>query len=312
MFTTDSFSDFDSAAQAALAYLHQRMGLSLWMITRTELDDWIVLQAEDHGYGVKQGDVFHWSDSFCSRMVRGEGPYIAPKSDLVEAYRNAPIAQQINIGAYVGVPITYGNGSLFGTLCAIDPDAQPDSLADELPLVELIAKLLSTILDFFLKAEASARREEYNQLLQERDGDTGFYSCLGWEKLLAIEEIRCRKFAFPVSVIIIEVEMAEPAGEDPVNDLLLQRAAKIIKTVCRQEDLCARIGERKFAILCIECHISQADFIRERLDLGFQQGKVMVDMGIAERSPKHGLEEAVAMAKSSVYEQKKLRTKTPA
>ncbi|WLT39263.1 GAF domain-containing protein [Synechocystis sp. B12] len=95
--------------------------------------------------------MFHWPDSFCSRMVRGEGPHIAPQSNLVEAYRNAPIAQQVDIGAYVGVPITYGNGSLFGTLCAIDPEIQPDSLVDELPLVELIAQLLSTILDFFSK-----------------------------------------------------------------------------------------------------------------------------------------------------------------
>jgi len=312
MLTTNSFADFDSAAQAALTYLHQRMGLSLWMVTRTELDDWIVLQAEDHGYGVKRGDVFHWPDSFCSRMVRGEGPCIAPQSNLVEAYRNAPIGQQVDIGAYVGVPITYGNGSLFGTLCAIDPKAQPDSLIDDLPLVELIAQLLSTILDFFLKAETTSRRDEYHQLLKERDGATGFYTRQGWEKLLASEECRCQKFGFPVSVIVIEVEAVEPMGEEPINDLILQRAAKIIKTICRQEDFCARIGEREFAVLCIECHISQADFIRERLDLGFQQGKITVDMGIAERSPKTGLGEAVATAKFAVYEQKKLRTKTTA
>ncbi|AGF53070.1 sll0048 [Synechocystis sp. PCC 6803] len=310
MFTTTSFPDFDSAAQATLTYLHQRMGLSLWMITRTEVDNWIVLQAQDNGYGVKRGDVFHWPDSFCSRMVRGEGPHIAPQSNLVEAYRNAPIAQQVDIGAYVGVPITYGNGSLFGTLCAIDPEIQPDSLVDELPLVELIAQLLSTILDFFLKAEIASRREEYQQLLKERDGTTGFYSLSGWEKLLASEEIRCQKFGFPVSVIIVEVEAAEPKGEEPINDLILQRAAKIIKTVCRQDDFCARIGEREFAILCIECHISQADFIRERLALGFEQGKITADIGIGERSPEKGLLDAMETAKSAAHEQKKFRVKT--
>ncbi|MBD2655107.1 MULTISPECIES: diguanylate cyclase domain-containing protein [Synechocystis] len=307
MFTTHSFSDFDSAAQAALTYLHQRMGLSLWMITRTELDDWIVLQAEDHGYGVQKGDVFHWPDSFCSRMVRGEGPHIAPQSDLVEVYRNAPIAQQVPIGAYVGVPITYGNGALFGTLCAIDPQPQPDNLADELPLVELIAKLLSTILDFFLKAEMASRREEQQQFLTERDEVTGFYSHLGWEKLLASEEARCQKFGFPVSVIIVDLEEGQrPPAE---VDRLMGQAAKIIRTICRQEDLCARIGARQFAILCIECHISQADFIRERLALGFQQGNITVDLGIAERSPQQGLHAAVDMAKSAAHEQGRFRTK---
>ena len=31
------------------------------MITRTEGDDWIVLQAEDHGYDIKPGQVFRWA-----------------------------------------------------------------------------------------------------------------------------------------------------------------------------------------------------------------------------------------------------------
>ncbi|MBE9197354.1 diguanylate cyclase, partial [Synechocystis sp. LEGE 06083] len=92
-------------------------------------------------------------------------------------------------------------------------------------------------------------------------------------------------------------------------DRLMGQAAKIIRTICRQEDLCARIGARQFAILCIECHISQADFIRERLALGFQQGNITVDLGIAERSPQQGLHAAVDMAKSAAHEQGRFRTK---
>jgi len=33
-----------------LAFLHRRLGFDLWMVTRTEGDNWIVLQTEDHGY----------------------------------------------------------------------------------------------------------------------------------------------------------------------------------------------------------------------------------------------------------------------
>ena len=45
--------NFEEAGQAVLRYLHDRFGFNLWMITRVEGDDWIVLQSEDHGYNVQ-------------------------------------------------------------------------------------------------------------------------------------------------------------------------------------------------------------------------------------------------------------------
>ena len=116
--------DFESAGRAVLAFLHRRLGFGLWMITRTEGEDWIVLQVEDHGYGISPGTVFRWADSFCSEMVQNNGPKVAPNSDIVPAYAAAPIGQQVPIKAYIGVPLSNADGSLFGTLCAIDPSRQ--------------------------------------------------------------------------------------------------------------------------------------------------------------------------------------------
>lgn len=109
--TIAPFSDFASAARNILSYLHHRLGFRLWMVTRTQEENWIMLQVEDHGYGVQEGDVFCWSDSFCSRMVNGEGPCIAPRVSTVPAYREAPIGKQVSIGAYIGIPIVLRDGS---------------------------------------------------------------------------------------------------------------------------------------------------------------------------------------------------------
>lgn len=87
------FHDFESAGKATLAFLRDRLGFGLWMVTRTEGKDWIVLQSEDHGYGVEAGHVFQWADSFCSEMIKGNGPRIAPDSDDVPAYVAAPIGR---------------------------------------------------------------------------------------------------------------------------------------------------------------------------------------------------------------------------
>ena len=53
--TFEPFPDFRASAQEVLQYLHRCYGFSLWMVKRTEGNDWIVLQSEDHGYNVKKG-----------------------------------------------------------------------------------------------------------------------------------------------------------------------------------------------------------------------------------------------------------------
>ena len=187
------FTNFEGAAQSALAFLHRRLGLRLWMVTRVQGDDWIVLNAEDHGYDVKDGTVFRWADSFCSRMVRGEGPRIAPRSDDIPAYVEAPIGRQVKIAAYIGVPMIGVDGSLFGTLCAIDPEAQPMLRDGELELVEMVAGLLGTLLRTEMQFAEEIRRAERAQVEALSDPLSGLFNRRGWSQLLAREEERCRR-----------------------------------------------------------------------------------------------------------------------
>ena len=39
------FRDFKEAASAVLQLLQERIGMGLWLVTRTEGEDWIVLNA---------------------------------------------------------------------------------------------------------------------------------------------------------------------------------------------------------------------------------------------------------------------------
>jgi hypothetical protein len=96
--------DFEHAGRAVLEFLDRRFGFGLWMVTRVEGDDCIVLQSVDHGYGIGPGRVFCWADSICSRMISGDGPRVAPDIELVSAYVKAPAAQRVPVRAYIGVP----------------------------------------------------------------------------------------------------------------------------------------------------------------------------------------------------------------
>jgi nitrogen-specific signal transduction histidine kinase len=180
----NNFENFKIASNTILDYLHENVGFSLWMMTRTVGNDWIVLQVKDNYYDVKEGDIFKWCDSFCSKMILGEGPFVAPDANKVDIYKNSEIAKYVEIGAYFGIPINNEDGSLFGTLCAIDPKAQNESITQHLPLVQILGKLLASMLvqdelniklnskNTFLKENISILNENLKYLTLTENGQT--------------------------------------------------------------------------------------------------------------------------------------------
>ena len=304
----DLIPDFNAAASAVLDYLQQTLGFGLWMVTRTEGENWIVLQAQDQGYGVKQGDVFRWTDTFCSRMVAGKGPRIAPNSILEPAYAEAPIAAQVNIGAYVGVPLATESGALFGTLCAIDPAPQPDAIAAQLPLIELLAKLLSSILHADLATAEEARRADRLQAEAFTDALTELYNRRGWDQLLAEEEERCANYGFPACVMVIDLDNLKVVNDSlghEAGDHLIQRAGQILRQETRQQDVVARIGGDEFVVLCTECSALQGQSLGERIQRALINGQAPASLGVAARSPSRGLKAAWVEADQVMYQCKR-------
>lgn len=303
MLDIQSFANFDAAVRAVLDYLYQRLGFDLWMVTRTEGNDWIVLQAYDHGYGVKDGDVFRWTDSFCSRMVKDLGPRIAPCSSAVPVYASAPIGNQVEIGAYIGVPLTY-NGALFGTLCAIHPTPQSEEIAAELPLVELIAKLLSTILYAELAASEQTRQAERLQAEAMHDCMTGLYNRRGWEQLLGLEEKRCEQFGHPACVISIDLDGLKQVNDTQGHakgDELICRTGQVLQSTVRQQDVIARLGGDEFAILCVECNRDAGLQLTDRLQKTLKIAGIGASLGVAARCPSHSLFQTYEMADQAMY-----------
>ncbi|MFZ5561644.1 MAG: sensor domain-containing diguanylate cyclase [Pseudomonadota bacterium] len=302
-----SLHNFEAAARATLAFLHKRLGLDLWMVTRTEGDDWIVLQAEDHGYGVQPGTVFRWADSFCSEMVKGNGPCIAPRSDAIPAYAAAPIGRQVKIGAYVGVPLVREGGGLFGTLCAIHPSPKPDSIAHEQELVELLGAMLSNILNGELRASEEARRSERLQAEAMTDAMTNLYNRRGWDQLLASEEERCLRFGHSAAVLIVDLNGLKHVNDSQghaAGDALIVRAAAALRKAARSLDVIARLGGDEFGILSAECDRAGGNALLARIRDALSSEGVHAAIGLAIRDQATGLKGACDSADRLMYVEK--------
>lgn len=302
--------DFAAASQSVVRFLYDRLGFDLWMVTRTEGKDWIVLQSEDHGYGIAPPTVFNWADSFCSRMVNDEGPRIAPRSKEIPAYAAAPIGRQIPIESYIGVPLTHDDGSLFGTLCAIDPKPHPEAITKELPLIELLASMLSSILNAELRAIENLRQSERSRQEAEIDGLTGIYNRRGLDRFLEVEEKRCLRYGHPASVIVIDLDGLKELNDSrghAAGDDLIRRAAATLRGAARERDIVARTGGDEFVIVGLECDEEEARDLVYRLQERLSEAGVLASLGFAVREPVLGLTYACGAADQAMYRDKALR-----
>jgi len=305
--------DFAGASREVLSFLHQRIGMDLWMVSRADNEDWVVLTAEDHGYGVKDGDVFRWADTLCSRMVRGDGPRVAPSTADIPAYAALPFTQQLPIGAYVGVPLVDAEGQLFGTLCGISPRPMPAAIVNEQPMVEVFADMLSGLLSAELSTTALAREAEMARSEALTDSLTGLANRRGWEVALAAEEERCRRYGATACVVAIELDgLRSPgvagAARDAHDDGLV-RAAQALRQTVRKPDTLARLDDARFVVLGVECTTAEAMALLRRLEQGVQGAELSAALGMAMRNRSSGLFDTFERALDAMVEHRDARAR---
>jgi len=137
--------DWLTAAEGALAFLHEQLGWDVWAVTRVEGAAQVVVRASPPDL-VPPGTELSWDESFCRRMVEGSGPRVATVTAAVPAYARCTAGLASGVAAYLGVPLATHDGELFGTVCAISFRAQPRTATRGLPTVEFVARMLSTLL----------------------------------------------------------------------------------------------------------------------------------------------------------------------
>ena len=137
--------DWSAAADGVLRFLSEHLGWDAWMVTRVDGEHQVVLASSPEGV-VRPGARLPWAESFCRAMVEGTAPRVATVTAVVPEYASRTKGLGKDVAAYIGVPLVHPDPELFGTLCGIAFRAKPLSATRDLPLVEMVARLLSTLL----------------------------------------------------------------------------------------------------------------------------------------------------------------------
>ena len=288
--------DFNKASAAVVDYLKAFLPMGCWAVTRFDGLRQLYLEVRDDSYGLGPCGFHLWEDSFCVNMVAETTPWVAPDAMAIPEYATAGVAHQIDIGSYVGVPITLSDGELFGTLCGLDPAPQSDELLQHRPLLEMLGMLLSTVLDSDLERTRHARKLERVERAAESDGLTGLLNRRGWDHYMKVEEARLMRFGDPGAVMIIDLDRLKDTHGHQGGDDTIKLAASVIRNTIRETDIAARLGGDEFGIIATNVLPAALQDLVCRLLVGFEDAGVRASIGHAPYTMSAGFPGAVAAA----------------
>ncbi len=239
---------------AHLERLQQRHGMALWMITRIRDNAMWLLQVNDQHYGLKQGHCIEWERSYCIRMVEQGAPCIVADTRENPVYQSAPINSDLQIGAYVGLPLLDSREQLFGTLCALDPEAQPATLQERLGELEHDAALISYTLEHAL---LDAQQQRLTTFIEHPDrcDDTGLPGAQGWQDIFQQEQNNCRNLGVTSAVMHLQ------APHDADSLVIADSLAALL----RDQDSVAHLGDNHFGILLTDTDDEKAASVAHRI-----------------------------------------------
>ncbi|SDY98211.1 diguanylate cyclase (GGDEF) domain-containing protein [Modestobacter sp. DSM 44400] len=313
--THAAFPGVAAATAAVLEQLHTELGFSWWAVTRITGGTYTVLATNTSGFPLSPGEQLTWADTLCRRVMQEErAPHIVPDVRAVPALAVAPLTEQWPIAAYLSVPLSLDGRELFGTLCAAHPKPLPATLTGRLPLVELQARLLSTVLAAELHVDQARRRAERAEADALLDPLTGLVNRRGWLMLLHREEQRCRRYGTVASVLVVDLDGLKAVNDrhgHAAGDALLQRAAQVLSEAFRSTDVAARLGGDEFAVLAVETDASAAQRELTRLHELFDRAGVPASIGVATRRSNTGLTGAWTESDAQMYQFKRAKTARP-
>lgn len=114
-----------------LATAREELGMDLAYVARLADGRQVyeALEGDAAAFGLYPGASVPPGKGFCELMVDGRAPQVIPDTSAEPAVQNLAATTLIGIGAYVGVPLRFSDGRLYGTLCCLS--RTPDRSLDE-------------------------------------------------------------------------------------------------------------------------------------------------------------------------------------
>jgi len=176
-------------------------------------------------------------------------------------------------------------------------------------------KIIGAVVTFMDNTERK-KNEEYIKYLSYHDSLTGLYNRMFFEDELKRIDT---KNNLPISIIFGDVNGLKLTNDifgHAAGDALLKKSAEILKKVCREEDIIARVGGDEFAIFLPNTEASEAEKIIDRIKNELSKEQIVaikcsMSMGYDTKTgTDQKIERTMENAEAGMYKVKMLNRKT--
>ncbi len=169
-------------------------------------------------------------ETYCHHIVAGTLHGLIPDTSADPTTRDMPVTADRRLGAYVGVPVVFADGRVFGTFCAASNQAQPGLEPRDLEFLRIAAALVAEQLERdHATDELAGRAVDVTRAATRGEGITIVHQPifdLGRGELVAVEALS-RFSAEPVQPPNVWFAHAWAAGMGPDLELAAAQRALV-------------------------------------------------------------------------------------
>jgi response regulator RpfG family c-di-GMP phosphodiesterase len=137
------------------------------------------VEGDAASFGLREDDGIPLEGTFCLRVIQGRLPNAIPDAKSDVRVKDLAVTREADIGSYVGVPLSFSDGRLYGTMCAISHSPDPSLRQRDVEFMRVLARLVAEQLE---REETEAERQRLAVesaglgVVDVRDGYTGEHS----------------------------------------------------------------------------------------------------------------------------------------
>lgn len=146
--TVKPFANFDEAAHNILQMMSKFIHINTLFIAKNDqhTNEIVKVLNQDEAL-LHQGDTLPFKETFCNLSVEyGHQILLIPDINKSDLTRSLDVTKNLGSGCFIGIPIYYGDGENYGTICGIDTKIF-DFRQEHIELFETMASLLTFVLD---------------------------------------------------------------------------------------------------------------------------------------------------------------------
>ncbi|WP_299787990.1 sensor domain-containing diguanylate cyclase [uncultured Shewanella sp.] len=245
------------------------------------------------------------SNIYCHHVVKSSSELYVRDAKQDPQWSNNPEYTEDNYVSYLGLPISWPDGSVFGTLCVLDTKVT-DYPQKYINALGVIKEVIDSDLRHLYKE---------NQLLtlSYTDPLTQIFNRRGFTDLLRSTQELAQRLNRKLILLYFDLDEFKRANDTyghDVGDIMLQKFAKTLKKNSRSCDLVARWGGDEFIVLIHAESESCVTLFTERMNSLLAQQQIdppiKYSFGYAVIRPgdKAELEELLKLADDYMYQNK--------